>query len=163
MINILKVRALPEHRLRMTFSDGTSGEADLTTMVGEFPPFAPLRDDALFRQAHIDGGTVAWPNGLDVAPERLYALAHALPSPDSFERARANELEMSLRELRKMTGVLQGAVASDLDVTQGAVSKLESGSADSKLGTLRRYLSSLGWGLEVVAVKGDKRIKLRGV
>lgn len=162
-MKITKVQPLPGHVLRLTFSDGTSGDASMRELISSFPPFAPLLDEDLFRKAHLDGGTVAWPNGLDCAVERLYALAHALPAPDTFEQAEANELAMSLQELRRLAGTKQEDLATTLEVTQGAVSKLEAGGADAKLGTLRRYLRALGWDLEVAAVQGDKRIRLRGV
>jgi len=43
------------------------------------PIFEPLLDPRVFQIFTIDGGTVAWPNGADIAPETL----HAAPGVDS--------------------------------------------------------------------------------
>ncbi len=162
-MDIVDISYLSDYRLQLSFSDGTSGVADLADEIGSRRAFAPLRDLNLFRRAHLDGGTVAWPGGLDLASERLYALAHRLEAPATLEAARANELTVSIRELRRLSDVRQEDLAAMLEVTQGAVSKLESATGDTKIATLRRFVEALGWELEITAVKGDKRLRLRGV
>jgi hypothetical protein len=67
-----------EHRIRVTFDDGVVGTVDFQPWL-KGPVFEPLRDMAFVRRFFLDGGTVAWPNGADVAPETLYERASADP------------------------------------------------------------------------------------
>ena len=63
-------------RLRLTFSDGTVGVVDFESWL-DGPVFEPLRDPAYFARFFIEGGTVTWPNGADIAPETLHERAKA--------------------------------------------------------------------------------------
>ena len=76
--------------------------------------------------------------------------------------ARAEALQLSLRELRKLSDKTQAELAKVGDFTQGDISEIERRS-DHLLSTLRRYVESLGGELEVVARVGNKRITLVGV
>jgi hypothetical protein len=71
--DITGVEILGDHRLRLTFEDGTVGDVDLS---GEDwrGVLAPLADTTFFGRAFVDPelGTLAWPGGLDLAPEPLY-------------------------------------------------------------------------------------------
>lgn len=74
------VAVIGERVLRLLFSDGTVGDVDFSaeqwTGVLE-----PLNDPDYFAQVTVDAeaGTIAWPNGIDLAPEPLYEQAHAHP------------------------------------------------------------------------------------
>ena len=77
-------------------------------------------------------------------------------------RVQVELLEMSLRDVRELAGMTQVDLASKADFAQSELSKIER-REDHLLSTLRKYIEALGGELEVVAVLGDKRIRLRGV
>lgn len=65
------------HRVHLTFNDGLSGTVDLASWL-DAKVFEPLRAPNFFQGFFIDGGTLAWPNGADFAPESLYEWVRAL-------------------------------------------------------------------------------------
>ena len=63
-------------RIHLTFNDLSERTVDFRPWL-QGPVFEALKDPAYFREFFVDGGTVAWPNGADIAPETLYeAAAH---------------------------------------------------------------------------------------
>lgn len=78
-----------------------------------------------------------------------------LAKPGVAEKLAAARLgtneEIRLYALRHSEAVSQAELAGRLDVTQGAISKLEH-SDDVRVSTLRQYLEGLGARLELVAV-----------
>jgi hypothetical protein len=66
------------YRIHLTFNDGLNSTVDFSQWL-DGPVFEPLKDPSYFQRFFLEGGTVAWPNGADVAPETLH------------ERAKANE------------------------------------------------------------------------
>ena len=70
ILRILTVRYLGDHRLYLELNNGDAGEVDLSSEL-DGPIFQPLRDPKVFATARLEGGTVSWPNGADLAPEYL--------------------------------------------------------------------------------------------
>jgi DNA-binding Xre family transcriptional regulator len=73
----------------------------------------------------------------------------------AIKRAETLE-EICLFELRHNEAVSQAELAGRLDVTQGAISKLEHAD-DVRISTLRQYLGALGARLDLVAVFDDEK------
>jgi hypothetical protein len=71
-VEVLEVTPLGGYRVEILFSDGHRSEQDLAAyLVG--PVFEAVRDPAYFREVRVDprSGTIAWPNGADLAPDSL--------------------------------------------------------------------------------------------
>jgi hypothetical protein len=72
MTKITRIQIEPNYQLRVEFSDGLTGMVDLSSRLFG-PIFEPLKDPAVFAQAHIDEfGVITWPNGADLAPDALH-------------------------------------------------------------------------------------------
>lgn len=74
MNEICRVDYVGDYVLRVEFDDGTSGEIDLRDYPRKGPVFSPLADLEFFKKVRIEGGTLSWPNGADIAPERIYEM-----------------------------------------------------------------------------------------
>jgi len=71
---------------------------------------------------------------------------------DRLSRKRAETLkEISLYELRHQEAISQIELGGRLEITQGAISKMEHAD-DVRVSTLRQYLEAMGARLELVAV-----------
>ena len=71
MPSVIKARYMQDFVIEATFDDGTIKAIDFSQWL-EGPVFEPLKDRRFFRKFFLDGSTVAWPNGADIAPETLY-------------------------------------------------------------------------------------------
>ena len=71
MLHITAVEVLSGYWLRLTLSNGDVVERDVRDLVrgGVFEPLRERRE--LFEAAFVDGDTVAWAGGADIAPETL--------------------------------------------------------------------------------------------
>ena len=71
---VAEVSALPGYELSVRFRNDVAGLVKMRGLIfGEKAGvFAVLRDPALFAQAYVEEHWVAWPVGLDIAPDAMY-------------------------------------------------------------------------------------------
>ena len=67
-MRILTAVLTGDSQLRLLFSDGFSGEIDLSP---SFERIDPLRDPKFFAQVTTNGLTIEWPGGIDYCPDTL--------------------------------------------------------------------------------------------
>jgi hypothetical protein len=78
ILRITNMEVRGPHDLWLHFSDGHQATVNVSPLL-EGPVFVPLLDPECFAQARLDPecGTITWPNGADLAPEALRALAYS--------------------------------------------------------------------------------------
>ncbi len=71
LLRIREVLPVESFRLRLTLTNGSIVERDITDLLTG-PMFETIRKDPLaFRQVKVESGTVVWPNGVDLCPDVL--------------------------------------------------------------------------------------------
>jgi Protein of unknown function (DUF2442) len=68
---VTKAEYRGEYRIHLTFDDRLEATVDFRRWL-KGPVFEPLKNLKFFQRFFLDGWTVAWPNGADIAPETLY-------------------------------------------------------------------------------------------
>ena len=67
----VEVTPLPDYRLKVLFDNGERRSFDVKPYIkGEW--FSELLDPKVFNAVRVDGLSVAWPDGQDIAPDCLY-------------------------------------------------------------------------------------------
>lgn len=72
MIHPVSVRALPNYRIHVRFSDGAEGDVDLSEFAGK-QLFAPWRDPKFFEQVQIGKHRqIRWNDDIELCPDAIY-------------------------------------------------------------------------------------------
>lgn len=72
MIRPVYVKALPNYRIYIKFSDGAEGEVDLSDLAGR-GVFDAWKDYRVFEQVHIGPGReIQWGDEIELCPDATY-------------------------------------------------------------------------------------------
>lgn len=73
LYRIVEVEARRGYRVWVRFEDGVEGEVDLSALVGK-GVFRQWEEEGEFEKVYVDSETwtIAWPGGIDLAPDALY-------------------------------------------------------------------------------------------
>jgi len=73
MIKLVAIEPAGEAELALRFSDGSHGLWSAAALIARDTELTrPLADPTYFRRAFIEGGALAWPNGLELSAQSLH-------------------------------------------------------------------------------------------
>lgn len=85
--HIIKAEYVDDYRIRAEFNDGSVKMLNLEPYIKRGGIFSELENKEYFKRFFIDLNTLCWPNGADIAPERLYEIGEEIPTKKSFANA----------------------------------------------------------------------------
>ncbi len=89
MLKPTQVKALPNYRLWIQYSDGVNGEVDLSSFVGK-GVFKSWTDYATFEQVHIgENRQIAWNDEIDLCADSLYMQITGKKAEEVFAKIEA--------------------------------------------------------------------------
>lgn len=73
MIKLTKIRIVGDSELELSFSDGSHATWSADELIARDTELTrPLANPTYFRRAFLEGGALAWPNGLEFSPMALH-------------------------------------------------------------------------------------------
>lgn len=77
LLDVVNVQPGPHYTLLLEFENGEMRSFNMTPYM-EQKPWVRLKPEPLFRRAHVEHGTVAWPGNIDIDPETLYEFSEPI-------------------------------------------------------------------------------------
>jgi hypothetical protein len=78
--HVVEAVYIKDYLIEVRFNDGLKKKVNLETYTKKGGVFSALKDKEYFERFFIDLNTLCWPNGADVAPERLYEIGEEVLS-----------------------------------------------------------------------------------
>jgi len=72
--HVIEAEYVKDYIVKIKFNDGAARMVDLESYTERGGVFSALKEKEFFKKFFIDLNTLCWPNGADIAPERLYEI-----------------------------------------------------------------------------------------
>jgi hypothetical protein len=74
MIKLINIAVVGDRELELTFNDGSHATWSADKLIARDTELTrPLAISAYFKRAFLEGGALAWPNGLEFSPVALHS------------------------------------------------------------------------------------------
>ncbi len=83
--HIIEADYIKDYIIKVKFDDGSMRLIDLVVYTERKGVFSKLKDKGYFKRFFVDLNTICWPNGADIAPERLYELGNSIEENDEVK------------------------------------------------------------------------------
>lgn len=97
---VVRAEHCDDFRIHLIFNDSIEATVDFERWL-QGPVFKPLKEPRYFSRFFLEGGTVVWPNGADIAPETLYEAAVAERSSKALQTTAVKEAKAVYKPRQK--------------------------------------------------------------
>jgi len=72
--HVINAEYVKDYTIKIWFDDGSLKVVNLESYIKRGGVFSTFSDKEFFKKFFVDLNTLCWPNGADIAPERLYEI-----------------------------------------------------------------------------------------
>ena len=84
--HIIEADYVRDYTIKVKFDDGYVKILNLESYIKRGGVFSELKDKEYFKRFFIDLNTLCWPNGADIAPERLYEIGDEVSTKEPLAK-----------------------------------------------------------------------------
>jgi len=84
--HIIEAEYIRDYMIKVRFDDEIVKIVDLEPYTKRGGVFSSFSDKEFFKSFFLDLNTLCWPNGADIAPERLYEIGQTVLSKEKVRR-----------------------------------------------------------------------------
>lgn len=132
--------------IEMSFEDGIVKKLDLSTVYDQMPELKPLSDRNLFVSGKLYSYIVVWNDDIDIGTDTIYELGETIRKSKTPVNAQLASAVYAARVRAQMT---RAELSQKSGIDLANLSRIEAGTANPSVATLRRIGEALGSELKI--------------